>query len=68
MACSRLEQEKLAEKLERACSPTQEVDTGDHIGLEIPQDAQFSDTDPEPEPEDPPFSNQVLGQALIFCR
>ena len=54
----RMEQEKLAEKLERACSPTQEVDDG-HIDLDIPADAQYSDTDPEPEVVVPPFSNQV---------
>ena len=53
-----MEQEKLAEKLERACSPTQDVGSG-HIDLEIPPDAQFSDTDPEPEVEEPPFGNQV---------
>ena len=59
-----MEQEKLAEKLERACSPTQEVDSG-HIDLEIPADAQYSDTDPEPEVQVPPFSNEVWDSLFI---
>ncbi|KAK6180631.1 hypothetical protein SNE40_008642 [Patella caerulea] len=42
----RLEKEKLAAKLEQACSPTQTQNTDDCMaGLDMPQDAQYSDVE-----------------------
>ncbi|ESO92053.1 hypothetical protein LOTGIDRAFT_233309 [Lottia gigantea] len=42
----RLEKEKLAAKLEQACSPTQTQNTEDYMAdLEIPEDAQYSEVE-----------------------
>ena len=63
---TRLEQEKLAHKLERANSPTQ--DLGAVYDMD-PQDAQYSDTDGEPDPPVPAFDPQKqvqYGHVLVI--
>ena len=53
----RMEQEKLAHKLERACSPTQDTNTFYDAD---PEDAQYSESDGETDICVPTFQKQVL--------
>ncbi|KAL3835828.1 hypothetical protein ACJMK2_021298 [Sinanodonta woodiana] len=57
----RLEKEKLAHKLQRACSPTQEVDSLAEA-LDIPPDAQYSDGEQDMDTTIPQFGEHGNGE------